>query len=113
MGFNCNTKESFLLRMLHVLELVAEENCGIFFLCRSQDGRLWGEDEKCGLLKMKETAGGIHQREGREEELPRNGIYKTAQKGFPGGALVKNPPANAGDTGSSPGPGRFHKPRSS
>ena len=23
--------------------------------------------------------------------------------GFPGGAVVKNPPANAGDTGSSPG----------
>ena len=24
------------------------------------------------------------------------------QQGFPGGAVVKNPPANAGDTGSSP-----------
>ena len=31
---------------------------------------------------------------------------------FPGGAVVKNPPANAGDTGSSPGPGRFHMPQS-
>ena len=30
--------------------------------------------------------------------------------GFPGGAVVENPPANAGDTGSSPGPGRSHKP---
>ena len=29
-------------------------------------------------------------------------------EGFPGGAVVKNPPANAGDTGSSPGPGRSH-----
>ena len=29
---------------------------------------------------------------------------------FPGGAVVKNPPANAGDTGSSPGPGRSHRP---
>ena len=28
-------------------------------------------------------------------------------RGFPGGSVVKNPPANAGDTGSSPGPGRF------
>ena len=28
--------------------------------------------------------------------------------GFPGGAVVKNPPANAGDTGSCPGPGRSH-----
>ena len=27
---------------------------------------------------------------------------------FPGGAVVKNPPADAGDTGSSPGPGRSH-----
>ena len=31
---------------------------------------------------------------------------------FPGGAVVKNPPANAGDTGSIPGPGRSHTPRS-
>ena len=29
---------------------------------------------------------------------------------FPGGAVVKNPPANAGDTGLSPGPGGFHMP---
>ena len=29
-----------------------------------------------------------------------------------GGAVVKNPPANAGDMGSSPGPGRSHVPRS-
>ena len=27
---------------------------------------------------------------------------------FPGGAVVKNLPANAGDTGSSSGPGRSH-----
>ena len=31
---------------------------------------------------------------------------------FPGGAVVKNPPANAGDTGSSPGPVRSHMPQS-
>ena len=31
---------------------------------------------------------------------------------FPGGAVAKNPPANAGDTGSFPGPGRSHMPRS-
>ena len=37
--------------------------------------------------------------------------YQDAQ-GFPGDAVVKNPPANAGDTGSSPGPGRSHMPRS-
>ena len=36
---------------------------------------------------------------------------KTVQ-GFPGGAVVGSPPANAGDTGSSAGPGRSHMPRS-
>ena len=34
-------------------------------------------------------------------------------RGFPGGTVVKNPPANAGDTGSGPGLGRSHMPQSS
>ena len=52
--------------------------------------------------------------------------FKSLVEGFPGGAAVKNPPAggfpggavveslpaNAGDTGSSPGLGRSHMPRS-
>ena len=33
-------------------------------------------------------------------------------KGAPGGAVTENPPANAGDAGSSPGPGRSHMPQS-
>ena len=37
---------------------------------------------------------------------------KTTKKGFPGGTVVKNPPANAGDTGSSPGLGGSHMPQS-
>ena len=32
--------------------------------------------------------------------------------GFPGGAVAGSLPANAGDTGSSPGLGRSHMPRS-
>ena len=32
--------------------------------------------------------------------------------GFPGGAVVENLPANAGDTGPSPGLGRSHMLRS-
>ena len=32
-------------------------------------------------------------------------MYK---EGFPGGAVDKNLPANTGDTGSIPGPGRSH-----
>ena len=31
--------------------------------------------------------------------------------GFPGGPVVKNPPCNARDPGSIPGPGRSHMPR--
>ena len=34
------------------------------------------------------------------------------KEGFPGGAVVENLPANAGNTGSSPGLGRSHMPRS-
>ena len=39
-------------------------------------------------------------------------IIKKYSGDFPGGAVVRNPPANAGDTGSIPGPGRPHVPRS-
>ena len=42
----------------------------------------------------------------------KNNIKKTPQ-GFPGGAVVENLPANAGDTGSSPGLGGSHVPRGS
>ena len=42
----------------------------------------------------------------------RNCPSKVRELGFPGGAVVENLPANAGDTGSSPGLGRFHMPRS-
>ena len=35
------------------------------------------------------------------------GARKTSE-GFPGGPVVRNPPANGGDTGLIPGPGRSH-----
>ena len=43
------------------------------------------------------------------------GLFKKKKKknrslGFPGGPVGKNPPANAGDTASIPGPGKFHMP---
>ena len=38
--------------------------------------------------------------------------FKKLKQDFPGGAVVKNPAANVGDTGSIPGPGRSHMPRS-
>ena len=47
----------------------------------------------------------VHKRTEKEKD-------KKIFLGFPGGAEVENLPANAGDTGSSPGPGRSHMPRS-
>ena len=35
-------------------------------------------------------------------------VIKEMYGGFPGGAVVENLPANAGHTGSIPGPGRSH-----
>ena len=35
---------------------------------------------------------------------------KNSSLGFPGGAVIKNLPANAGDMGSSPGIGRSYMP---
>ena len=47
-------------------------------------------------------------------EEPKSDSFFPIKKfqGFPGGAVVENLPANAGDTGSSPGLGRSHMPRS-
>ena len=42
-----------------------------------------------------------------------NKMKRQPSWGFPGGAVVENPPANAGDTGSSPGLGGSRMPRSS
>ena len=37
---------------------------------------------------------------------------KEYEQGFPGGLVIKNPPANAGDMGLIPGPERSHMPQS-
>ena len=34
-------------------------------------------------------------------------VLVTITQGFTGGSVIKNPPANAGDTGSIPGSGRY------
>ena len=47
-------------------------------------------------------------------EIPVNREFvlsKVWRQGFPGGAVVENLPANAGDTGSNRGLGRSHMPR--
>ena len=48
----------------------------------------------------------------RPASSPQGLPSETKTGGSPGGAVVENPPANAGDTGSSPGPGRSHMLRS-
>ena len=48
----------------------------------------------------------------RRNSVFEKGMKKGRERGFPGGAVVENLPANAGDTGSSPGPGRSHMLRS-
>ena len=42
-------------------------------------------------------------------DIKQRTLFKNGQD-FPGGTVDKNPPANAGDTGSIPGPERFHMP---
>ena len=37
--------------------------------------------------------------------------HKYSEQDFPGGPAVKNLPANAGDRGLIPGPGKSHVPR--
>ena len=55
----------------------------------------------------------------RPKPLVMFGFKKIVQKkkkivqGFPGGTVVESLPANAGDTGSSPGLGGSHMPQSS
>jgi len=38
--------------------------------------------------------------------------FKNSTAGFPGGSVVKNLPANAGDTSLIPSPGRFYMQQS-
>ncbi|XP_029084139.1 protein 4.1 isoform X18 [Monodon monoceros] len=50
---------------------------------------------------------------GRITDGHRNWLAKdNSLRGFPGGAVVESLPVDAGDTGSCPGPGRSHMPRS-
>ena len=66
---------------------------------RAGTGRGWGR-RTCGIGR-----GALHLR-------LRLSFQKTEFRGFPGGAVVENLPANAGNTGSSPALGGSHMPRS-
>ena len=53
--------------------------------------------------------GGLMRKEFQQWEQQHEG----PERDFPGDPVVKNPPANAGDTGSIPGLGGFHMLRGS
>ena len=60
-----------------------------------------------------EVSAGGRQTPWQESDHIQDVWPKIPGPGFPGGAVVENLPANAGDMGSSPGLGRSHMPRSS
>ena len=56
---------------------------------------------------------GEKEKKRREKRKDKRGEEKKEKrKGVSGGSVVRNPPANAGDTGSSPGPRKSHILRS-
>ena len=59
--------------------------------------------------KIKRKKGGVQYQGIKNNKIRK---IKNMLGGFPGGAVVESLPANAGDTGSSPGLGRSHMPRS-
>ena len=81
--------------------------CAIFFCLRILE--LGGTCPNSYIFKLRKP------RPKEDNDLPKiTSLWwgKTASLGFPGGTVVKTLPANAGDTGLSPGPGRSHMPRS-
>ena len=62
--------------------------------------------EKIPLISLKKVLG-------KQEKLPSTNqeCWENRIQGFPGGSVVKNPPANAGDTDLIPGLGKSHMPR--
>ena len=53
----------------------------------------------------------MQKKKKKGRQIQREARVKSKVRGFPGGAVVKNPPASAGDTGSRPGAGRSHMPQ--
>ena len=80
-----------------------------------------GETIKLAVLRLQGLTGFLQWEERRKPDYMdkrvdggevAKGNMRNVSWGFPGGAMVENLPANAGDTGSSPGLGRSHMPRS-
>ena len=63
-------------------------------------------------MKQKQYCNKYNKDFKKRGHIKKNNNLKKKKRGFPGGAVEKNLPANAGDTGSIPGPGKSHMPRS-
>ena len=72
---------------------------------------LEGSSQSASIIQKREETEKGHRRSYTPGTIEEH--LKTAHHwDFPGGAVVKNLPASAGDTGSSPGLGRSHMPPS-
>ena len=69
-------------------------------------------DIKARSISRNKERRGTFYTDQRFKKIPSKRYNYLKSRDFPGGAVVKNPPANTGDTGSSPGLGRSHMPRS-
>ena len=69
-------------------------------LCSFKWGEWGGEEKKKSYIRTQE----------RGDVFPKITVNKFPAWNFPDGPAVKNPPANAGDMGSTPGRGRFYLP---
>ncbi|KAM9071682.1 LOW QUALITY PROTEIN: putative tetratricopeptide repeat protein 41 [Megaptera novaeangliae] len=97
----------------------------LFFPLRHSERRKQAIEYYKQVIKIKENAGTLANSSLVRKQLiylPSLGIqveewaqlcdFKNAMLGFPGGTVVQNLPANAGDTGLSPGLGRSRMPSS-
>ena len=106
-----------------------QENCTVHFVLEQMEHWLWLDGflvllraSKTSLLNMS-----VHTVSSTEKcwlaikchltlttfcrmWLTLSATLECMQLGFPGGSVVENLPANAGDTGSIPGPGGYHMP---
>ena len=60
------------------------------------------------MFMTAECKGKAHGHQNGKELQPQEQGNENGAQDFPGGPVAENLPANAGDTGSNPGPGRSH-----